>query len=83
MRMNQGLKLFGKIYLAILKKSIQIFNAEKIGFVPTVPGDKTSTIIETGLELPPSRDKGAIFDGPVNEAVSKLVKALRETEKVV
>ena len=61
------------------KKPIQIFDAEKIGFVP----DETSAVVQTGLELPPPRDEGAIFDGPAHEAVSKLVKTLRETEKVV
>ena len=61
------------------KKPIQIFDAEKIGFVP----DETSAVVQTGLALPPPRAEGAIFDGPAHEAVSKLVKTLRETEKVV
>jgi len=69
--------------MAAKKKEIQIFNAEKIGFVPTIASDETSTVIQTGLKLPPPRNEGAIFDGPTNEAVSKLVKTLRETEKVV
>jgi len=61
------------------KKPIQIFDSEKIGFVP----DETSAVVQTGLELPPPRDEGAIFDGLAHEAVSKLVKTLREIEKVV
>ena len=65
------------------KKEIQIFNAEKIGFVPNIVSDATSTALQTGMALPSSRDKGTIFDGLTNEAVSKLVKALREKEKVV
>ena len=69
--------------MAAKKKEIQIFDAEKIGFSPNIISHKTSTAIQTGLELPPPRDTGAMFDGPTNEAVSKLVKALREIEKVV
>ena len=69
--------------MAAKKKEIQIFDAEKIGFSPNVISHKTSTAIHTGLELPPPRDEGAIFDGPAHEAVSKLVKTLREMEKVV
>ena len=65
------------------KKEIQIFDAEKIGLVPNLENDQTSTAIEKGLELPPTRDRGTIFDGPINEVVSTLVKTLRETEKVV
>ena len=64
------------------KKAIQIFNAEKMGFVPTTSSE-TTTVIHTGLELPPHRKKATVFDGPINESISKLVKTLRETEKVV
>ena len=65
------------------KKQIQIFDAKKIGFAPNATSDKTSLVIQTNLELPPPRDKGLIFDGPINEAVAMLVKTLREKEKVV
>jgi electron transfer flavoprotein beta subunit len=69
--------------MAAKKKEIQIFDAEKINLVPSVIGDIKNNVIQADLELPPPRAKGTIFDGPVNEVVSKLVKTLRETEKVV
>ena len=65
------------------KKPIQIFNAEKMGFVPDVVSGETSTVIQTGLELPPLRQSRTILDGSINEVVSRLVKILREIEKVV
>jgi len=65
------------------KKLIQIFDAAKIGPIPNLISNQTSTANQTCLELPPTRDKGTILDGSSNEAVSKLVKTLRETEKVV
>ena len=69
--------------MAAKKKEIQIFDAEKINFVPSVIGDITNNATPANLELPPPRAKGAIFDGSINDVVSKLVKTLRETEKVV
>ena len=66
-----------------LKKQIQIFNAKKMDFEPRVIGAKSSAVIQTGLELPPRRDSGVILNEPISEAVSRLVKTLREKEKVV
>lgn len=65
------------------KKQIEIFDADKMSFDPKAVSDATSAVAQTGLELPPSRNKGEIFDGPFHESVSKLVKTLREKEKVV
>ena len=69
--------------MAAKKKEIQIFDAEKINFVPSVIGDITNNVIQADLELSSPRAKGVIFNGSINEVVSKLVKTLRETEKVV
>ena len=69
--------------MAAKKKQIQIFDAATVHFIPNATSDTASTAIERSLKLPPPRDKRAIFDGPTDEVVSKLVKALRETEKVV
>ena len=69
--------------MAAKKKQIEIIDATKIGFVPTEINNRTSTVIQTGLKLPNVRDKGEIIDGPVDETITKLVKTLREKEKVV
>ena len=69
--------------MAAKKKEIQVFDAKKIGFVPTAVSDARSIVVHTGLELPTPRNKGAIVHGPTNEVVSRLVKTLREKEKVV
>ena len=69
--------------MAAKKKTIEIIDAEKIGFFPNEISNRTSTVVYTGLELPKSRNKGEIIDGPMNDIVSKLVKTLRGKEKVV
>ncbi len=69
--------------MAAKKKQIEIFDADKLGFDPNAPNDTTSTVIESGLTLPSSRDKGVILDGSISDAVTSLVKSLRDTEKVV
>jgi len=69
--------------MAAKKKQIEIFDAGKLGFVPSVITNEASTTISTGLELPLSRSSVEILDGPINDSVAKLVKALREKEKVV
>ena len=69
--------------MAAKKKQIEIIDAEKLGFVPTKTNKSMSIIIQTGIELPNSRNKGEIMDGSISEAVTRLVKTLREKEKVV
>jgi len=69
--------------MAAKKKQIEIIDAGKLGFVPSVTINEASTAITAGLELPLSRNSVEIFDGPINDSVAKLVKALREKEKVV
>ena len=69
--------------MAAKKKQIEILDADKLGFVPSVITNEASTAISTGLELPLSRSNVEILDGPINDSVVKLVKALREKEKVV
>ena len=69
--------------MAAKKKQIEIFDAGKLGFVSPVTTNEASTAISTGLELPLSRNSVEILDGSINDSVAKLVKALREKEKVV
>ena len=69
--------------MAAKKKQIEIFDADKLGFVTPVTTNEASTAISTGLELPLSRNSVEILDGSINDSVAKLVKALREKEKVV
>ena len=69
--------------MAAKKKPIEILDAGKLGFVPSVITNEASTAISAGLELPLSRSNVEILDGPINDSVAKLVKALREKEKVV
>ena len=69
--------------MAAKKKQIEILDAGKLGFVPSVITNEASTTISTGLELPLLRSNVEILDGPINDSVVKLVKALREKEKVV
>ena len=69
--------------MAAKKKTIEILDASKLGFVPSVITNEASTTISTGLELPLLRSNVEILDGPINDSVVKLVKALREKEKVV
>ena len=69
--------------MASKKKQIQIFNAKKVGFIPRILSNETNSVSQRGLELPKTRQKGVLFHGTTNEVVSKLVKILRETEKVV
>ncbi|MDP6231727.1 MAG: electron transfer flavoprotein subunit beta/FixA family protein [Nitrospinaceae bacterium] len=69
--------------MAAKKKQIETITAEKLGFDFITGNDSTSTVIATGLKLPSLRDKGVMLDGPVSDAVVKLVKFLRDTEKVV
>ena len=71
------------IVAKIKTKEIQIFNAKQIGPVSIATGDIESNVVQTGLELPSTREKGSILHGPTKEAVCKLVKTLREKEKVV
>jgi electron transfer flavoprotein beta subunit len=69
--------------MAAKKKQIEIFDADKLGFVTPVTTNEASTAISNGLELPLSRNSVEILDGSINDSVAKLVKALREKEKVV
>ena len=69
--------------MAAKKKQIEILDAGKLGFVPSVTTNEASTAISTSLELPLSRNNVEILDGSINDSVAKLVKALREKEKVV
>ena len=69
--------------MAAKKKQIEILDAGKLGFVPSVITNEASTTISTGLELPLLRSNVEILDGSINDSVVKLVKALREKEKVV
>jgi electron transfer flavoprotein beta subunit len=69
--------------MAAKKKEIKILDAAAIGFDPASRGEKNSQVTQSRLELPPSRGKGQVFDGPVKESVARLVKALRQDEKVV
>ena len=69
--------------MAAKKKQIEILDAGKLGFIPSVITNEASTTISTGLELPLLRSNVEILDGPINDSVVKLVKALREKEKVV
>jgi electron transfer flavoprotein beta subunit len=69
--------------MAAKKKEIKILDAAAIGFDPASGGEKNSQVTQSRLELPPSRGKGQVFEGPVKESVARLVKALRQDEKVV
>ena len=69
--------------MAAKKKLIKTFDAKKLSFVPIVAGDATNTVVQAGLGLSPTRSKGKIIEGSNIETVTKLVKALREIEKVV
>jgi electron transfer flavoprotein beta subunit len=69
--------------MAAKKKEIKILDAAAIGFDPVSVGEKNSQVAQSRLELPPSRGKGQVFEGPVEESVARLVKALRQDEKVV
>jgi electron transfer flavoprotein beta subunit len=69
--------------MAAKKKEIKILDAAAIGFDPLSVGEKNSQVAQSRLELPPSRGKGQVFEGPVEESVARLVKALRQDEKVV
>ena len=69
--------------MAAKKKEIKILDAAAIGFDPVSVGEKRSQVALSHLELPPSRGKGQVFEGPVEESVARLVKALRQDEKVV
>jgi electron transfer flavoprotein beta subunit len=69
--------------MAAKKKQIEILDAGKLGFVPSAINNEASTAISTGLEFPLSRNNVEILGGSVNDSVAKLVKVLREKEKVV
>jgi electron transfer flavoprotein beta subunit len=69
--------------MAAKKKQIEILDAGKMGFVPSIVTNEVSNAISNGLELPLSRSNVEIFDGSMNDSVAKLVKVLREKEKVV
>ena len=69
--------------MAAKRKEIKILDAAAIGFDLASVGEKSSKVAQSRLELPPSRGKGQVFEGPVEESVARLVKALRQDEKVV
>jgi electron transfer flavoprotein beta subunit len=69
--------------IAAKKKEIEIFDANKLGFLPKEKSSPNVTLINTGLSLPDRRGKGKIISGTPNEAAMQLVKILREQEKVV
>ena len=69
--------------MAAKKKEIQVMDAAAIDFDPHVMGKEANRLQEDKLELPPSRKKGEILGGSVEESASRLVQALREDEKVV
>jgi len=69
--------------MAAKKKEIKILDAAAIGFDPVPVGEKNSQVVQSHLELPPLRGKGQVFEGPVEESVARLVKTLRQDEKVV
>jgi electron transfer flavoprotein beta subunit len=67
--------------MAAKKKSVEVLNAESIGFDPATDGQASNRVRETGLSLPPARKQGRILEGA--DAVATLAKALREEEKVI
>ena len=69
--------------MAAKKKEIQILDAAAVGFDAASIGGANNRVVQSVLELPPARGNGQVFDGPVEESVARLVKALREDEKVV
>jgi electron transfer flavoprotein beta subunit len=69
--------------MAAKKKQIEIIDAKTLSFFPDERPAQSSTFVESGLNLPDRRSKGKIIDGSCNDAVAKLVKILREQEKVV
>lgn len=69
--------------MAAKKKEIQTWDAAAIGFDAASIGTGNNRVDQTGLDLPPPRGKGRVFEGSVQESVSQLVKVLRQDEKVV
>ena len=65
------------------KKKIEVFDANKLSFLPLEENASKSTFTQMGLSLPSRRGKGKFIDGSTDDAVTKLVKILREDEKVV
>jgi len=67
--------------IAARKKQIEVMNAETIGFDPGFLGP--ARVRQVDLSLPPARKKGRILEGPLKESLPKLVRLLREEEKVI
>jgi len=69
--------------MASKKKEIEIINADRLSFVPNKRPIQSGTFVDLGLSLPDRRGKGETIEGSTHDVVSKLVKILREQEKVV
>jgi len=69
--------------MAAKKKEIETLDAAAIGFDQASMGAQVNRIKEIDLSLPPKREKGVMLEGSPQEAVSALVKILREDIKVV
>ena len=68
--------------MASKKKKIEVFDANKLSFLPLGDNALKNTFTEIGLSLPDRRGKGKTIDGSTDDAVAKLVKILREEDKL-
>jgi len=69
--------------MASKKKEIEIINADSLSFVPNERPIQRSTFVDSGLSFPDRRSKVEKIEGSAHDVVAKLVKILREQEKVV
>lgn len=69
--------------MAARKKEIQVLDAAAIGFDPATLGQARNRIRQIDLVLPPQRKKGRVLEGALAETLPRLVRMLREEEKVV
>ena len=67
--------------MAAKKKEIRILDAGAIGFDAQTMGAAVNRVRETGLTLPPSREKGIMLEG--ENACAQLVQALRDDARVI
>jgi len=65
------------------KKEVEIIDADRLGFVPNDRPKQSGIFVDSGLSLPNRRGKGETVEGSTNDVVAKLVKILRDQEKVV
>ncbi len=69
--------------MAAKKKDVLTLSADDLGFERGSVNFANNFVIEENLSLPPQRKKGILLEGNDEEICGKLVRLLREEEKII